>query len=128
MRPERDPVAPGMHLARISGTKRRDGEHPGDQIVFHETIVYDRMTEIAVTVPGRLRATLAYPRLVWLGKISYGLYMYHEIAFWTVGRAGIRSVVALGLTVALAGASYYGVERPFLRLKRAWTRVPSRPV
>lgn len=66
--------------------------------------------------------------VVWLGRISYGLYMYHEIAFWAVGRAGFRSVAALGLTVALASASYYGVERPFLRLKRAWTRVPSRPV
>ncbi len=66
--------------------------------------------------------------IVWLGRISYGLYMYHEVAFWAAGREGFRSVVALGLTVALAAASYYGVERPFLRLKRSWTRVPSRPV
>jgi peptidoglycan/LPS O-acetylase OafA/YrhL len=78
--------------------------------------------------PGRAKRWLSARWMVWLGRISYGLYMYHEIAFWAVGRSGLRSVGALGLTVALAGASYYGVERPFLRLKRAWTRVPSRPV
>lgn len=78
--------------------------------------------------PGRPQRWLSARPMVWLGRISYGLYMYHEIAFWAVGRSGFRSVLALGLTVALASASYYGVERPFLRLKRSWTRVPSRPV
>jgi peptidoglycan/LPS O-acetylase OafA/YrhL len=78
--------------------------------------------------PGRPQRWLSARPVVWLGRISYGLYMYHEIAFWAVGRDGVRSVLALGLTIALAAASYYGVERPFLRLKRAWTRVPSRPV
>ncbi len=78
--------------------------------------------------PGRPQRWLSARPMVWLGRISYGLYMYHEIAFWAVGREGLRSVLALGLTVALAAASYYGVERPFLRLKRSWTRVPSRPV
>jgi peptidoglycan/LPS O-acetylase OafA/YrhL len=77
---------------------------------------------------GLSRRWLASRGPVWLGRISYGLYMYHEVAFWAVGRNGLRSVVALGLTIALAAASYYGFERPFLRLKRAWTRVPSRPV
>jgi peptidoglycan/LPS O-acetylase OafA/YrhL len=78
--------------------------------------------------PGRPQRWLSARPVVWLGRISYGLYMYHEIAFWAAGRDGFRSVLALGLTVALAAASYYGVERPFLRLKRSWTRVPSRPV
>lgn len=78
--------------------------------------------------PGRPQRWLSARPMVWLGRISYGLYMYHEIAFWAAGRDGLRSVLALGLTVALASASYYGAERPFLRLKRSWTRVPSRPV
>ena len=85
---------------------------------------------VAYTVirPGRPQRWLSARRMVWLGRISYGLYMYHEIAFWAAGPARRPSVLALGLTVALASASYYGVERPFLRLKRSWTRVPSRPV
>jgi len=84
---------------------------------------------------GRARRWLATGRLVWLGRITYGLYMIHEVGFWaarkllprTPSRSVPGSVLALALTVALAAASYYGFERPFLRLKLAWTRVPSRP-
>jgi peptidoglycan/LPS O-acetylase OafA/YrhL len=94
---------------------------------------------VAVTVPGGLRAALSYPRLVWLGKISYGLYMYHEVAFWLRGllydavgwfpyRELIMAVVGLAMTVGLASLSYNRFERPFLNWKRGWTRVPSRPV
>jgi peptidoglycan/LPS O-acetylase OafA/YrhL len=94
---------------------------------------------VAVWGRGWLQAALSYSRLVWLGKISYGLYMYHEVALWArerlTGRLGwfpnkeeLLSLGALALTIALAAASYYGYERQFLRLKRAWTRVPSRPV
>lgn len=94
---------------------------------------------IAVTVPGLLRKALAYPRLVWLGKVSYGLYMLHEVAFWLRDRIVnwlgwfpnqdyLVPIGTLALTVGLAAASYYGVERRFLRLKARWTRVESRPV
>lgn len=38
---------------------------------------------VAVWGQGWLRTALAYSRMVWLGKISYGLYMYHEVALWT---------------------------------------------
>ena len=94
---------------------------------------------VAVWGNGWLRAALSYSRIVWLGKISYGLYMYHEIALWAraylVPRLGwfpnkeeILAIATLALTIGLAAASYYGYERRFLELKRAWTRVPSRPV
>jgi peptidoglycan/LPS O-acetylase OafA/YrhL len=94
---------------------------------------------VAVWGGGWLQAVLSYPRLVWLGRISYGLYMYHEIALWAAGRLRNRidwfpnrdelfTVGTLVLTIALAAASYYGYERRFLVLKRRWTRVPSRPV
>ncbi len=94
---------------------------------------------VAVTVPGWFRALLAYPRLVWLGKISYGLYMFHELGFWlsrefrrAVGwfpnEEYLLPILSLALTIGLASASYYGYERRFLRWKRAWTRVPSRPL
>jgi len=97
------------------------------------------LVAVLVTVPGWLRAGLSNPRLVWLGKISYGLYLFHEVAFalcdhaavWLGGSPNLRylrPVASLAVTVALASASYYAVERPFLKLKRGWTRVPSRPV
>src|SRR5437764_417266 len=79
---------------------------------------------IAVGRAGRgwLGATLAYPRLVWLGKISYGLYMYHEIALWLGRRADrllgwfpnnevLLPIGAFAATVGLAALSYYRYER-----------------
>ncbi len=94
---------------------------------------------VAVWGRGWLQRALAYSRLVWLGKISYGLYMYHEVAIWARDRLDSRMgwfpnkeyllpIAALALTITLAAGSYHGFERRFLRLKRAWTRVPSRPV
>jgi peptidoglycan/LPS O-acetylase OafA/YrhL len=94
---------------------------------------------VAVWGAGWLRAALSYSRVVWLGKISYGLYMYHEIALWTRERMynvlpwfpnkeELLTIATLALTIAMAAGSYYGYERRFLELKRAWTRVPSRPV
>jgi hypothetical protein len=52
-----DGLAAGMHLVRISGAKRQNDKHGGDQIVFHEAIVYDRLTEIVVTGAGHLPST-----------------------------------------------------------------------
>lgn len=76
-----------------------------------------------------------------LGKISYGLYMLHVIAVVTVLRlltpwfdlqgpivGWILTLLAvMGLTVSLAAASYYWLEKPFLRFKEAFTRVRSQP-
>ena len=88
---------------------------------------------------GWLRAVLGYSRLVWLGKISYGLYMYHEIALWLkrylddrvpwfVNKDVLLTIAAFATTVGMAALSYYVYERPFLALKRKWTRVASRPI
>ncbi|QDV32947.1 acyltransferase family protein [Tautonia plasticadhaerens] len=96
---------------------------------------------VAWAASGRDRTSgfLARPTMVWLGRVSYGLYLYHEIALGLVSWASralprspeLGTVAALmgpAATIGLAAASYYGIERPFLRLKARWTRVPSRPV
>jgi peptidoglycan/LPS O-acetylase OafA/YrhL len=94
---------------------------------------------VAIWGHGWLKAVLSYSRFVWLGKISYGLYMYHELVLWWrahtfyrlswfPNRDALSAVACLSLTITAAAASYYVYERPFLKLKRAWTRVPSRPV
>ena len=59
--------------------------------------------------------------VVFIGKISYSLYLWHWPVFvlmkWTVGLQGLLwSIVAIGLTGALALASYYWVENPIRRL------------
>jgi peptidoglycan/LPS O-acetylase OafA/YrhL len=72
--------------------------------------------------------SLTFRPLIYLGKISYGLYVYHVLALVLVGlalggKAGTpaRFLVywfgGLILTIALASASYRWLESPFLRLK-----------
>lgn len=68
-----------------------------------------------------------------LGKISYGLYMYHMVAIWVcytlMGPThGLWIPVSLALTIVSAYASYRWFESPFLHLKQRFTHVESHPV
>ena len=69
---------------------------------------------------------------VYLGQISYGLYIFHGAALLlgtaAFGRKPVSCIVALAATIAIAAASYRWFERPFLRLKKRFQRPPSRPV
>lgn len=86
--------------------------------------------------------------LIYLGKISYGLYVYNPIAktagYLFLYRFGLKASARAGwpewtawlafvlfvfvLNVAMAAASYRWLESPFLRFKEKFTRVPSRAV
>jgi peptidoglycan/LPS O-acetylase OafA/YrhL len=68
-----------------------------------------------------LHRLLEFQPLVWIGRLSYGLYLWHYPIFEKVG--GWRSLgvlvipVAFALTFSVATLSFYFVETPFLRLK-----------
>ncbi|SFK46712.1 acyltransferase [Caulobacter sp. UNC279MFTsu5.1] len=97
-----------------------------------------------VSLLGTPRRFLPAP-LIYLGRISYGLYLTHIFFFWLVydkfrpwltqvtesaGIAGWRDnigqLIAFVATVCLASLLYRFYETPFLRLKRRFTLVPSR--
>jgi peptidoglycan/LPS O-acetylase OafA/YrhL len=67
--------------------------------------------------------------LRWLGKISYSLYLWHwavKLAVQPLDMPGLfNAYVAkmIGLSLALACASHYLVELPFLRLKKRFSMV-----
>jgi peptidoglycan/LPS O-acetylase OafA/YrhL len=85
---------------------------------------------------GPARALLSAEPLPWLGKISYGVYLYHFPVYVTItGQLtglspwplfGLR----IGLTFALAIVSYYYIERPVrlgyrLRRNAFWVAIPA---
>jgi peptidoglycan/LPS O-acetylase OafA/YrhL len=88
---------------------------------------------------GRWTSALRSGPFVYLGRISYGLYVYHELLLKVAARvfpehnsspAEMLGYWAFGLctTLPIAAASYRFIELPFLRLKRRrFTVVPSRP-
>ena len=80
---------------------------------------------------------LAHPVLTYLGRISYGLYVFH-MASLMLGRHIFRTntvsgyveyaIFGLILTVLFSMASYRWLEAPFLRLKERFATVLARPV
>jgi peptidoglycan/LPS O-acetylase OafA/YrhL len=90
----------------------------------------------AVLVPRSLVArALSFAPLRYLGRISYGMYLWHfplDIAL-TEARVGVGGYALFGirsaLTIAIATVSYYGLEKPirsgtFLTRTRALVATP----
>jgi len=65
---------------------------------------------------------LANPLVVYVGKISYGLYLIHFPVVVGLRQSVDSPLAALGLTLGLAVLSWHALERPFLQLK---ARFPS---
>ena len=78
-----------------------------------------------LTRPPRL---LRWRVLVWLGSISYGIYVFHALfgrwlhAHFTLAQAHIIFALQLAFTLPLATLSWYLFESPLLALKRHWPR------
>jgi hypothetical protein len=68
---------------------------------------------------------LAVTPLVWLGRISYGVYLWHWplFALITAGRTGLSEfallMLRLAVTIAVAVGSYFVIEQP-IRTGRGW--------
>ncbi len=78
---------------------------------------------------------------IYLGKISYGLYVFHlgmlQLAIWITSpltlaphsavRMFVVDSIALLFSIFLAHLSYQYFERPFMRLKERFAVIQSRP-
>jgi len=75
----------------------------------------------------RLTRVLSLRPLVFLGEISYGIYLWHEAIHHVLFNEGVLSSTYVPgfleiamCTIALATGTYYLVEKPALRLKNRW--------
>jgi len=102
---------------------------------------------IALAAAGLLFAVIGAPAagaraltaswLTYLGRISYGLYVYHAAGLllaWHLIRGNSVKIYAayaltgFGLTVLFSALSYRWLESPFLKMKERFAIVRSRPV
>jgi peptidoglycan/LPS O-acetylase OafA/YrhL len=71
-----------------------------------------------------LLAPLRFAPLVYLGRISYGLYMYHYVIYYFYEGQSFphetsiwRGAMKIALTFAVAALSWHVIEQPLLSLK-----------
>jgi peptidoglycan/LPS O-acetylase OafA/YrhL len=91
-------------------------------ITLFELMTFFVIAEILSAKPSMMRTILSSRALVFLGQISYGLYLYHyPIIFFLRDRFQWYETLAIGFTATLAISitSYYLVERRFLRGRKS---------
>jgi peptidoglycan/LPS O-acetylase OafA/YrhL len=97
--------------------------------------LFSAVVILAVLQPGGLLySVFNNAALRWLGRISYGAYVWHNIAHAPIERLAVRislrhevavtAVLAAGITLIVSVLSYQFFERPFLRLKDRFTLRP----
>ncbi len=81
------------------------------------------IADARLTEPGGFSRALAWPPLHFIGTISYGIYLWHwpVIVYLNGARTDLPTlpldVVRIAVTLAVATASYYMVERPIRMVK-----------
>jgi len=100
----------------------------------------------SITRLDNLKRFFSYWIFVQLGKISYGLYVYHILAYLLTGAAltwmmvhirmrftifsfeAMNLIMGFVFAVGISFISYHYFEKLFLKLKRRFTTIESRPV
>ena len=71
------------------------------------------------------------PLMIWLGTISYSLYLFHPLAIWLGQLFSLplpaTAVLTIGTALVLAYMSYTWVEVPFQAMGKTWSPRPAIP-
>jgi peptidoglycan/LPS O-acetylase OafA/YrhL len=85
-------------------------------LIFHEVIFSEKLKVI--------REALSNKIIVYVGKLSYSMYLYHWFAvvlmMFFLGAAEVQPVWQMGywsITIVMSMLSYYLIEKPTLRLR-----------
>jgi peptidoglycan/LPS O-acetylase OafA/YrhL len=86
--------------------------------------VFAALLIVAATAPGPslLKIMLGHPPIVYLGRISYGVYLWHDpvlvvLRHYFADRVFLLGGLASIVSLIIAGASFRYIEQPFLRLR-----------
>jgi peptidoglycan/LPS O-acetylase OafA/YrhL len=87
------------------------------------------IADIIARPSGWLASALGRQPLVGIGRISYGLYLWHFPIVYGCGALAVdgtppdlpRAALAVGLTFLVAAASFRWIEQPILKIKRRFT-------
>lgn len=87
------------------------------------------LASILLQPDGIAAQTLEMSAIRWIGKVSYGMYLYHMLCLHVARAAaewinlpGAAFPIAVMLTTLAATISFYAIEKPFLNLKRHFRR------
>lgn len=128
----------GFHIVRT--------QSPGSLDLITGYLLVLAGTFLLFTAVAGWKGAQFHPRFITLGKISYGLYVFHvaclllmerfvaeifvrfhHASFSAYGQTAIAAALGLTLTLLFSLLSYRYLESPFLRLKERFTVVNSRP-
>jgi len=86
-------------------------------------LVASLLCGLLISQDGMLARVLRVGPLAWVGRISYGLYLWNTPVFMTLANClghlqpWSGFLIKVAVNFALATLSFYLVEKPFLRLK-----------
>jgi len=78
---------------------------------------------VAWALKFRIRSFLCHPVMVWLGTVSFGIYLWHMVWMrWLFARFAVDDfwptlAFVTVMSIATAAVSWYVIERPLMRLK-----------
>lgn len=103
----------GLGAVSLIGAGAVVGNEGWPVLVTYPLVAAASVAVIFGTLGSRVRSG------AYLGKISYGLYVFHAAVIRIMG----SPILALPLTIAIAALSYRYLESPFLRLKGRFARL-----
>jgi peptidoglycan/LPS O-acetylase OafA/YrhL len=106
----------------------------GSDNPFYVTFPVCYAAGVAVFVAMTSFAKIRWRPLAWIGLVSYSLYLLHPVVIYVMRfnfdhhgpgagwPVGLQMLLAAGLSITLAAAAFYLVERPGIELARRLTR------
>lgn len=110
----------GVLALMVVVTERTSWLYEGGFLLF-STVTAALLIAVQARPQGLVARALSLPPVVWIGKISYGLYLWHWPVYVVLSPArtgadgGTLLAVRFIVTFALATASFYWVEMPIRR-------------